>query len=73
MNMVSLLVLPLVIQYNIADGTSSRWVGVPVIIIAAAAVGWAWWRSKHESKEMQAMDEEFSRAAEAEMTAGAPV
>jgi K(+)-stimulated pyrophosphate-energized sodium pump len=73
MNMVSLLVLPLVIYYNIADGTRSRWVGVPVIIIAAAAVGWAWWRSKHESKEMQAMDEEFSRAAEAEMSVGAPV
>jgi K(+)-stimulated pyrophosphate-energized sodium pump len=73
MNMVSLLVLPLVIQFNIADGTGSRFVGFLVIIVAAAAVGWAWWRSKHETPEMRAMDEEFTRAAEAEMSAGAPV
>jgi len=67
MNMVSLLVLPLVISYNISDGKSSRAVGFLVMIVAAAAVGWAWWQSKRESKEMQAMDEEFSRAAAAEM------
>jgi K(+)-stimulated pyrophosphate-energized sodium pump len=73
MNMVSLLVLPLVIQYNIADGTGSRFVGFLVIIVAAAAVGWAWWQSKRETPEMRQMDEEFSRAAEAEISAGAPV
>jgi K(+)-stimulated pyrophosphate-energized sodium pump len=67
MNMVSLLVLPLVIQYNLADGTTSRWVGFPVIIVAAAAVAWAWWQSKRETPEMRAMDEEFTRAAEAEL------
>jgi K(+)-stimulated pyrophosphate-energized sodium pump len=71
MNMVSLLVLPLVIQYNLADGTTSRWVGFPVIIVAAAAVAWAWWQSKRETPEMRAMDEEFTRAAEAEISAGA--
>jgi len=73
MNMVSLLVLPLVIQYSIADGTSSRFVGFLVIIVAAAAVGWAWWQSKRETPEMRQMDEEFSKAAEAEISAGAPV
>src|SRR5207237_356431 len=70
MNMVSLLVLPLVIQYNIADGTGSRFIGFLVIIVAAAAIGWAWWQSKRETPEMRQMDEEFSRAAEAEMSAG---
>jgi K(+)-stimulated pyrophosphate-energized sodium pump len=72
MNMVSLLVLPLVISYNISDGKSSRAVGFLVMMVAAAAVGWAWWQSKRESKEMQAMDEEFSRAAAAELGAGEP-
>jgi Na+/H+-translocating membrane pyrophosphatase len=66
MNMVSLLVLPLVIKYNLVSPTQSRWTGLPIIIIAAAAVGWAWWQSKRESKEMKQMDEEFSQAAEAE-------
>ncbi|HEV2949545.1 MAG TPA: sodium/proton-translocating pyrophosphatase [Gemmataceae bacterium] len=73
MNMVSLLVLPLVINYNIADGTSSRWLGIPIVLLAAAAIGWSWWQSKRESKEMQAMDEEFERAAQAETTTAAPV
>jgi len=73
MNMVSLLVLPLVINYNIADGTSSRWLGIPVVLMAAAAIGWSWWQSKRESKEMQAMDEEFDRAAQAEASTAAPV
>jgi K(+)-stimulated pyrophosphate-energized sodium pump len=73
MNMVSLLVLPLVINYNIADGTSSRWLGIPVVLMAAAAIGWSWWQSKRESKEMQAMDEEFDRAAQAEAATAAPV
>jgi K(+)-stimulated pyrophosphate-energized sodium pump len=73
MNMVSLLVLPLVINYNISDGTSSRWLGIPIVLIAAAAIGWSWWQSKRESKEMQAMDEEFDRAAQAEASTAAPV
>src|SRR5437763_13676563 len=68
MNMVSLLVLTLVIQYNVVDGTANRWIGVLVIIVAAAAVGWAWWQSKRETLETRAMDDEFDRAAEAEMS-----
>jgi K(+)-stimulated pyrophosphate-energized sodium pump len=71
MNMVSLLVLPLVMNYNIADGKSYRAIGYLVILAAAAAVGWAWWQSKRETPEMKQMDEEFSRAAEAEIGAGA--
>jgi K(+)-stimulated pyrophosphate-energized sodium pump len=70
MNMVSLLVLPLVINFNIADGKSYRIVGYLVLLVAAGAVGWAWWQSKHETPEMKAMDDEFSRAAEAEISAG---
>ena len=72
MNMVSLLVLPLVINYNIADGKSSRAVGFLVVLVAAAAIGWAWWQSKRETPEMRAMDEEFDRAAAAELGAGEP-
>jgi K(+)-stimulated pyrophosphate-energized sodium pump len=63
MNMVSLLALPLVIKYNIVDGTMNPVVGVVVLAIAVAAVGWAWWQSKHESAEMQQMDAEFEKAA----------
>jgi K(+)-stimulated pyrophosphate-energized sodium pump len=70
MNMVSLLALPLVLSYNIADGKSSRAVGFLVIIVAAAAIAWAWWQSKRESPEMKQMDEEFDRAAEAEIRDG---
>src|SRR5262249_22321041 len=57
MNMVSLLILPLVISYNIVDGTSSsRWfVGVVLLLVAVAAIGWAWWQSKRESPEMRQM------------------
>jgi Na+/H+-translocating membrane pyrophosphatase len=65
MNMVSLLVLPLVITYNIGDGSGSWAVGWGVLILAVAAVAWSWWQSKRESAEMRQMDEEFARAAEA--------
>jgi Na+/H+-translocating membrane pyrophosphatase len=65
MNMVSLLVLPLVIQYNITSGTLSPLTGLGVLAIAVLAVGWSWWQSKRESTEMRLMDEEFARAAAA--------
>jgi K(+)-stimulated pyrophosphate-energized sodium pump len=75
MNMVSLLVLPLVISYNIAAGEKvyqpggvsgvAMLTGLVVLLVAVAAVGWAWWQSKHESAEMKAMDEEFARQAAA--------
>jgi K(+)-stimulated pyrophosphate-energized sodium pump len=65
MNMVSLLALPLVIQYNVASGTLNKWTGLAVLVVAVAAVGWSWWQSKHESAEMKQMDEEFAQAAKA--------
>ena len=71
MNMVSLLVLPLVINYNIVDGRKEQLIGIPVVLLALAAVGWSWWQSKRESAEMQQMDEEFERAAASEEQAAA--
>jgi K(+)-stimulated pyrophosphate-energized sodium pump len=68
MNMVSLLALPLVIRYNMVSGLE-RGIGAIVLVVAAAAVGWAWWQSKRETDEMRQMDEEFARAAAAETAA----
>ncbi len=71
MNMVSLLILPLVIMYNVKDGTKSPLWGIAILVVAIAAVGWSWWQSKRESAEMQQMDEEFAKAAaEEEEAAG---
>jgi K(+)-stimulated pyrophosphate-energized sodium pump len=66
MNMVSLLALPLVIRFNIVNGTENRGTGLWVLVIALLAVAWSWWQSKRESTEMRLMDEEFARAAAAE-------
>jgi K(+)-stimulated pyrophosphate-energized sodium pump len=63
MNMVSLLMLPLVIKYNMWDGKENRFYGLIVMILAAMAITWSWWQSKRESAEMRQMDEEFARAA----------
>jgi len=49
MNMVSLLALPLVIMHNVKDGAGERNVGEVVLVIAVAAVAWAWWQSKRET------------------------
>ncbi|MSR30550.1 MAG: sodium/proton-translocating pyrophosphatase [Gemmataceae bacterium] len=65
MNMVSLLILPLVMAFNLKDGTNldQRFtIGLSVLGVGLVAVGWAWWQSKTESAEMKAIDEEFSRA-----------
>jgi K(+)-stimulated pyrophosphate-energized sodium pump len=59
MNMVSLLTLGLILQYNViaprvsADliGTA-RLIGVIIIIVAAAIIGWAIWQSKRESGQL---------------------
>ena len=69
MNMVSLLVLPLVMNYNLVDARVDRTIGVFVVVVALLAVGWSWWQSKRESAEMRQMDEEFARAAAAEAAA----
>ncbi len=57
MNMVSLLALPLVILHNVKDGTGNRMIGVAVAVVAALAVGWAWWQSKKDTAEMSALDQ----------------
>jgi len=62
MNMVSLLALPLVMDYNIVDGKKDRLIGVAILIVSLLAVSWAWWQSKRETDEMRQMDEEFARA-----------
>ena len=77
MNMVSLLVLPLVMKYSLVGGEQTSEssvasvIGVMVVALALAAVGWSWWQSKRENAEMRAMDEEFERAAAAGAS-GAP-
>jgi hypothetical protein len=56
MNMVSLLALPLVIQYNLKDGFGNPVVGACIAVIAVLAVGWAWWQSKQESAQLKELD-----------------
>ncbi len=65
MNMVSLLILPSVINYNLKDGThiDERWtIGIAVLGVSLLAVAWAWWQSKRETDEMRRIDEEFASA-----------
>ncbi|VTU02155.1 potassium transporter : K(+)-insensitive pyrophosphate-energized proton pump OS=Singulisphaera acidiphila (strain ATCC BAA-1392 / DSM 18658 / VKM B-2454 / MOB10) GN=hppA PE=3 SV=1: H_PPase: H_PPase [Gemmataceae bacterium] len=61
MNMVSLLALPLVILHNVKDGTGNVLVGGVIAGVSALLVGWAWWKSKHESAEVKQMDAEMHR------------
>lgn len=66
MNMVSLLVLPLVLTYNIKSGThSGSAVGYLVILVGLLAVSWSWWQSKRDTLEMQELDEQYERDLEA--------
>jgi K(+)-stimulated pyrophosphate-energized sodium pump len=70
MNMVSLLALPLVMKYSLVTASApDKVIGILVLLVAVAAVGWAWWQSKHESAEMRQMDAEFERAAAAQSSA----
>jgi K(+)-stimulated pyrophosphate-energized sodium pump len=64
MNMVSLLVLPLVIVYNLKEGKESS-VGLAVIGVSLLAIGWAWWQSKRETAESRRQDEEFEKELQA--------
>jgi K(+)-stimulated pyrophosphate-energized sodium pump len=66
MNMVSLLILPLVLQYHLGNVKEQGWTGMVVVLIALGAVGWSWWQSKRESPEMRQMDEEFAQAVASE-------
>jgi K(+)-stimulated pyrophosphate-energized sodium pump len=62
MNMVSLLVLPLVITYNITKG--DHLIAYVVIAAGLAAIGWAWWQSKRDTIEMRELDAEYERELE---------
>jgi K(+)-stimulated pyrophosphate-energized sodium pump len=65
MNMVSLLALPLVILYNVRDGSGNVMVGVVIACVALFAVAWAWWQSKSESTEVKQLDEEMHKEEDA--------
>ncbi len=62
MNMVSLLGLGLVVQYNVVNADSK--IGFIVGTLAAAgclvALGWAVWNSKRETEEMRQIEAELS-------------
>ena len=60
MNMVSLLVLPLVIVYNIKDAQDLT-IGGSIIGVSLLAVVWAWWQSKRDSKEIHEQDQDFEK------------
>lgn len=60
MNMVSLLVLPLVITYNMKTGThSNSLVTYAVILGCLLAVSWSWWQSKRDTLEMRSLDDQY--------------
>ncbi|MCX6136809.1 MAG: sodium-translocating pyrophosphatase [Ignavibacteriales bacterium] len=58
MNMVSLLTLGLILQYNLITPSvqegSARLVGLLVAAVCAIAIGWAVWQSKRESAAQEA-------------------
>ena len=58
MNMVSLLALGLVLNYNVIDPKSgSMVIGLVVSVVCIAIVGWSVWQSKRETPEMDKMDD----------------
>ena len=65
MNMVSLLVLPIVMMYNIKNGAhGDHAIGYIVIAVGLLAIGWAWWQSKRDTEEMRELDAEYERELE---------
>jgi len=65
MNMVSLLVLPLVLTYNLKSGTdSASWIGYAVIVVALLAISWSWWQSKRDTSEMRELDQQYNHDLE---------
>jgi len=68
MNMVSLLALPLVMKYNVTQGSGS--IAWAVIAISLLAILWAVWQSRRESAEMRLMEQENQVETEEVETAG---
>ncbi len=62
MNMVALLAIAPIVAMK---GSSSAWMLYLGGLIGVAAVGWAVWRSKTESKEFREMEAELSGSADA--------
>jgi len=62
MNMVSLLVLPLVIAYNIKSG--DHLIGYVTVLVGLLAIGWAWWQSKRDTADMRQLDAEYEQELE---------
>ena len=66
MNMVSLLVLPLVITYNIKTGErAGSGVGYLVVLLSGLAVSWSWWQSKRDTMEIRVLDAEYEKDLQA--------
>lgn len=64
MNMVSLLTLGLVLNYNIIQPlTAGRTVGIIVVIVSGIAVGWAVWQSKREGGDVMQLENEDAAAS----------
>jgi K(+)-stimulated pyrophosphate-energized sodium pump len=69
MNMVSLLALGLILTHNVAmprlaPGASSaggRIVGILVVVVCAAVIGWAVWQSRREGKDLDSHFENQAR------------
>ena len=58
MNMVSLLTLGLVLNYNVIEPKSgSMAIGLSAAIVCVVLVGWSVWQSKKETPEMDKMDD----------------
>ena len=62
MNMVSLLVLPAVMLYNIKQG--DHLIGYIIVAIGLLAIVWAWWQSKRDTEEMRLLDAEYEKELE---------
>lgn len=63
MNMVALLTLGLVLNYNIIQPLSGgRMIGLIVVLVAAIAVGWAVWQSKREGGDIMQLEAEGGSA-----------
>ena len=65
MNMVSLLALGLVLRYNIIAPRQllehmahARIIGVIVVLVSGAAIGWAVWQSKREAGDYEEMEKD---------------